>query len=197
MGIHKISHNQISDRRCTSFLVMKAIICQIKRRNTNLLGRPIAYCYDCGFIWSTISRWTLKSCSSFTIVKEVFPHKIALTEDQVNMSGRSREYGDHWKKSGRCEDFSRAGLTPPYCVWPDCLSSPGSLDKEPRGQTQMWVTQRMEAARGHHLRAVTHWETTDSQRLNWLKIQSETRGVMRQPWWSCPFFFVHLSSLKF
>lgn len=128
---------------------------------------------------STI-KW-LDSCSSFAVVKEVFPPikwlwqriRWIWAEDLGNI-------GSNWKKSGRCEDFSRAGLTPPYCAWPACLFSPGSLDEEPGGQTQMWVTQRMEAARGHHLRAAAYREAVDVQRLLWLKIQKgKEKGVTR------------------
>lgn len=73
--------------------------------------------------------------------------------------------GSNWVKSGRCKDFSRAGLTPPYCAWPACLFSRGSLDEEPWGQAQMWVTQRMEAAWGHHLRAAAQIVIADTQWL--------------------------------
>lgn len=123
---------------------------------------------------------------------------MALTEDQVNTSGRPGEYGEQLKEIRSLWRFLQGRANPAIlCLACACLFSPGSLDEEPRGQTQMWVTKENGGGARSPPRELqqTQTPTVVAQRLLWLQIQKgKGEGAMRQPWRGSP-SLLHLSSL--
>lgn len=117
----KNSRRQPSSRWCVSFLIMDAIIRQIKHCNKNLRGATWRHGdLDCDCI--AIFNYQATGLGNLAPVLhrwEVFNRKMPLTEAQVSVSTRSGgDTARNRRKSGQREDFSRAGLTSPYCGWP-------------------------------------------------------------------------------